>query len=277
MPGAHEGGCYGLAFSRTGGLLASGGADKCVRLWEPSTATPTATLHVRRTLECWLACMHACRQAGRQAVKAGRREALARFAFQQGSAARTVPAALGFQRTPSPPHRLERPPKPAPLLVTVRASVLQGAFEGINAVAFTSDGRLVLGAENKQVGAPGLVLGLGACWPRLEGSSLLTMCTAAPRKHRCSSVCLYRASKPGSPLRAAVPLLLRPAQSSLQSSPPLLPVVHAHIWPPLPRAGCAGVGREQRAPAPVAHRAQRQGDGRGVQPGRPQCCGHLRG
>ncbi|KAL4437310.1 hypothetical protein ABPG75_004449 [Micractinium tetrahymenae] len=70
VPGAHEGGCYGLAFSRTGGLLASGGADKCVRLWEPSTATPTATLH--------------------------------------------------------------------------------GAFEGINAVAFTSDTRLVLGAENKQ-------------------------------------------------------------------------------------------------------------------------------
>ena len=43
---AHEGGCYGLAFTATGGLLASGGADKSVKLWEPSTATNTMTLHV---------------------------------------------------------------------------------------------------------------------------------------------------------------------------------------------------------------------------------------
>ncbi len=61
VPGAHEGGCYGLAFSRTGGLLASGGADKCVRLWEPSTATLTSTLHVSRLL------IEAIKQAGRQA------------------------------------------------------------------------------------------------------------------------------------------------------------------------------------------------------------------
>lgn len=44
---AHEGGCYSLAFSRNGMLLASGGADKTVKLWEPSTATLTSTLHVR--------------------------------------------------------------------------------------------------------------------------------------------------------------------------------------------------------------------------------------
>ncbi|KAI3424821.1 hypothetical protein D9Q98_008207 [Chlorella vulgaris] len=42
---AHEGGCYSLAFSRNGMLLASGGADKTVKLWEPSTATLTSTLH----------------------------------------------------------------------------------------------------------------------------------------------------------------------------------------------------------------------------------------
>ncbi|PSC73673.1 autophagy-related 16 [Micractinium conductrix] len=69
IAGAHAGGCYGLAFSRTGAQLASGGADKTVKIWEPSTATPLATLH--------------------------------------------------------------------------------GSFEGINAVAFTSDARLVLAAENK--------------------------------------------------------------------------------------------------------------------------------
>jgi len=54
VPGAHEGGCYGLAFSRTGGLLASGGADKCVRLWEPSTATHTSTLHVSIFVTVWV-------------------------------------------------------------------------------------------------------------------------------------------------------------------------------------------------------------------------------
>lgn len=43
---AHDGGCYGLAFNRTGDLLASGGADKCVKLWDPFTATLTATLRV---------------------------------------------------------------------------------------------------------------------------------------------------------------------------------------------------------------------------------------
>jgi hypothetical protein len=48
---AHVGGCYSLAFSRNGMLLASGGADKTVKLWEPSTATLTSTLHVR-LLDC---------------------------------------------------------------------------------------------------------------------------------------------------------------------------------------------------------------------------------
>lgn len=45
VPG-HDGGCYGLAFNRTGELLASGGADKCVKLWDPFTAAPKATLRV---------------------------------------------------------------------------------------------------------------------------------------------------------------------------------------------------------------------------------------
>ncbi|EFN53087.1 hypothetical protein CHLNCDRAFT_26186, partial [Chlorella variabilis] len=67
---AHDGGCYGLAFSRTGVLLASGGADKTVKLWEPCSATNTATL--------------------------------------------------------------------------------RGVFEGVNAVAFTSDSKLVLAAENNK-------------------------------------------------------------------------------------------------------------------------------
>ena len=49
---AHDGGCYGLAFNRTGDLLASGGADKCVRLWDPFTATPKATLRV--SCRCFL-------------------------------------------------------------------------------------------------------------------------------------------------------------------------------------------------------------------------------
>lgn len=44
---AHDGGCYGLAFNRTGELLASGGADKCVKLWDPLTAALKTTLRVR--------------------------------------------------------------------------------------------------------------------------------------------------------------------------------------------------------------------------------------
>jgi autophagy-related protein 16 len=43
VPG-HDGGCYGLAFNRTGELLASGGADKCVKLWDPFTAAVKTTL-----------------------------------------------------------------------------------------------------------------------------------------------------------------------------------------------------------------------------------------
>ena len=52
VPG-HDGGCYGLAFNRTGELLASGGADKCVKLWDPFTAAVKTTLRVR--------VRHACR------------------------------------------------------------------------------------------------------------------------------------------------------------------------------------------------------------------------
>lgn len=67
---AHDGGCFGLAFSRAGDLLATGGADKTVKLWDPSSGTHTQTL--------------------------------------------------------------------------------QGAFEGVNAVSFTSNSKLVLAAENNK-------------------------------------------------------------------------------------------------------------------------------
>lgn len=43
---AHEGGCFGLAFDRLGNRMASCGADRTVRLWDPATAAVTATLHV---------------------------------------------------------------------------------------------------------------------------------------------------------------------------------------------------------------------------------------
>ncbi len=45
MP-AHEGGCFGLAFDALGSKMASCGADKTVKLWDPATATVTSTLHV---------------------------------------------------------------------------------------------------------------------------------------------------------------------------------------------------------------------------------------
>lgn len=67
---SHDGGCFGLAFDRLGSKLASCGADRTVKIWDPATATVTATLH--------------------------------------------------------------------------------GAFEGLNGVCFTSDTRLVLGADSRQ-------------------------------------------------------------------------------------------------------------------------------
>lgn len=42
---AHPGGVFGLAFTNTGNLLASCGADKTAKLWNPITHTCTATLH----------------------------------------------------------------------------------------------------------------------------------------------------------------------------------------------------------------------------------------
>ncbi len=55
VPG-HDGGCYGLAFNRTGELLASGGADKCVKLWDPFTAAVKTTLRVSAShLSKWAA------------------------------------------------------------------------------------------------------------------------------------------------------------------------------------------------------------------------------
>ena len=43
---AHEGGCFGLAFTRVGDRMASCGADKTVKLWEPGSGALTGTLHV---------------------------------------------------------------------------------------------------------------------------------------------------------------------------------------------------------------------------------------
>lgn len=43
---AHDGGCYGLAFNKAGDLMATGGADKSVKLWDPFTAAHKATLRV---------------------------------------------------------------------------------------------------------------------------------------------------------------------------------------------------------------------------------------
>jgi WD40 repeat protein len=61
---AHEGGCFGLAFSRTGALLASGGSDKAVKLWEPATATLTSTLQVSCAglvvMWCAMVCVCVC-------------------------------------------------------------------------------------------------------------------------------------------------------------------------------------------------------------------------
>ena len=42
---AHEGGCFGLAFDRIGHHMASCGADKTLKLWDPATGALTATLH----------------------------------------------------------------------------------------------------------------------------------------------------------------------------------------------------------------------------------------
>eukprot|EP00884_Botryococcus_braunii_P018248 jgi/Botrbrau1/5106/Bobra.0128s0017.1 len=42
---AHDGGCYTIAFDRGGARVASGGADKAVRLWDGSTSAPVGVLH----------------------------------------------------------------------------------------------------------------------------------------------------------------------------------------------------------------------------------------
>lgn len=54
---SHEGGCFGLAFDRLGGKLASCGVDKTVKLWDPATGAVTATLHVGGfSHPCFLPC-----------------------------------------------------------------------------------------------------------------------------------------------------------------------------------------------------------------------------
>lgn len=46
MP-SHHAGCYAAAFDSPGGVLATCGGDKLVRLWDPLTMTQTGTLRVR--------------------------------------------------------------------------------------------------------------------------------------------------------------------------------------------------------------------------------------
>ena len=152
---AHDGGCFGLAFSRTGSLLASGGADKLVKLWEPHTGALSATLH--------------------------------------------------------------------------------GAFEGVNAVCFTCDAKLVLAAENKQV--------------------------RGGRVQQCSAV-------------AALVCPFVPPRASARRSSPLRPP-SLLCPPPTAAAGGARVGGQQRAAAAVADGARWQSGGLGLRPGGSQRCGHL--
>ncbi|KAK9845276.1 hypothetical protein WJX81_001992 [Elliptochloris bilobata] len=42
---AHDGGCFALAFERSGGRMASGGADKVVRVWDASAGIQQSELH----------------------------------------------------------------------------------------------------------------------------------------------------------------------------------------------------------------------------------------
>lgn len=127
---AHDGGCYGLAFNRTGDLLASGGADKAVKLWDPFTASLKTTLRVGGALPA--------RPSPWGGPPAGTLAPAPHPVLLQGAA----------QRVNGPRHVV-----PPLLVLTARFSHThsQGAFEGVNGVAFTCDGKLALGADNKQV------------------------------------------------------------------------------------------------------------------------------
>lgn len=47
VPGVHRGGCFAAAFDVAGGVAATCGCDKLVRLWDVMRCTETATLRVR--------------------------------------------------------------------------------------------------------------------------------------------------------------------------------------------------------------------------------------
>ncbi|KAK9828803.1 hypothetical protein WJX72_002152 [[Myrmecia] bisecta] len=83
---AHDGGCFALAFDRSGSRLASGGADKTVKIWEPATGNQISVLH--GMLETVLEVSFTCDQ--RQLVAAGSDSALRMWEVDSGRSKHTL-------------------------------------------------------------------------------------------------------------------------------------------------------------------------------------------